>query len=93
MSCPKYLLFLGQKLHKKKIDSIEIQILDRIKKAGRGVLFFTESFVSYGSSEAVKKALQRLTNSGELDRVATGIYVRPVIDNVIGNVSSVLPNL
>ena len=69
------------------IDSIEIQILDRIKKAGRGVLFFTESFVSYGSSEAVKKALQRLTNSGELDRVATGIYVRPVIDNVIGKVS------
>lgn len=67
--------------------SIEIQILDRIKKAGRGVLFFTESFVSYGSSEAVKKALQRLTNSSELERVATGIYVRPVIDNVIGKVS------
>ncbi len=68
-------------------ESIEIQILDRIKKAGRGVLFFTESFVAYGSAEAVKKALQRLTNSGELDRVATGIYVRPVIDNVIGKVS------
>lgn len=67
--------------------SIEIQILNRIKKAGRGVLFFTESFVSYGNDEAVKKALQRLTNSGELDRVATGIYVRPVFDNVIGKVS------
>lgn len=51
------------------------------------MLFFTESFVSFGSSEAVKKALQRLTNSGELDRVATGIYVRPVIDSVIGKVS------
>ena len=51
------------------------------------MLFFTESFVSYGNTEAVKKALQRLTNSGELDRVATGIYVRPVIDNVIGKVS------
>ena len=69
------------------IESTETQILYRIKKAGRGVLFFTESFVSYGSSEAVKKALQRLTNSGELDRVSTGIYVRPVIDNVIGKVS------
>jgi hypothetical protein len=67
--------------------SIEIQLLDRIKKAGRGVLFFTESFVSYGNTEAVKKALQRLTNSGELERVATGIYVRPVIDSVIGKVS------
>lgn len=68
-------------------ESIEKQILNRIKKAGRGVLFFTESFVAYGSTEAVKKALQRLTNSGELDRVATGIYVRPVMDNIIGKVS------
>lgn len=67
--------------------SVENKILYRIKKAGRGVLFFTESFVSCGSTEAVKKALQRLTNSGELDRVATGIYVRPVIDNIIGKVS------
>ena len=68
-------------------ESIEIQILNRIKKAGRGVLFFTESFISYGSTEAVKKALQRLTNSGELERVATGIYVRPVIDSIIGKIS------
>jgi hypothetical protein len=67
--------------------SIELQVLNRVKKAGRGMLFFTESFVSYGSAEAIKKALQRLTNSGELDRVAPGIYVRPVIDNVIGKVS------
>jgi len=69
------------------VESTEIQIIDRIKKAGRGVLFFTENFVSYGSPEAVKKALQRLANSGELERVSTGIYVRPVIDSVIGKVS------
>jgi len=74
-------------------ESIEIQILNRIKKAGRGVLFFTESFVSYGSAEAVKKALQRLTNSGELDRVATGIYVRPVFDDVIGKVSTSIEDI
>jgi len=67
--------------------SVEKKILERIKKAARGLLFFAENFISYGSSEAVKKALQRLTNSGELDRVATGIYVRPIIDNVIGKVS------
>lgn len=68
-------------------ESIELQIFKRIKKAGRGVLFFTESFVSYGNTESVRKALQRLANSGELDRVTTGIYVRPVIDKVIGKVS------
>ena len=86
-SCPKKSLNLGQKSGNNSIESIEIQIHKRIKKAGRGVLFFAESFISYGGAEAVKKALQRLTNSGELDRVATGIYVRPVIDNIIGKVS------
>lgn len=68
-------------------ESTEIQILDRIKKAGRGVLFFTESFIGYGNNEAVKKALQRLVNKGELMRVATGIYVRPETDNIIGPVT------
>lgn len=65
-------------------ESIEIKILNRIKKASRGVLFFAESFIAYGSMEAIKKALQRLTNSGKLMRVATGIYVRPKRDPVIG---------
>ena len=30
--------------------------------------------------------MERLVKSGELDRVAQGIYVRPVIDDFIGNV-------
>jgi Family of unknown function (DUF6088) len=69
-------------------ESIEIQILDRIKKAGRGVLFFTDSFMSYGNAKAVSKALQRLVKAGEIERVAAGIYVRPIIDTVIGKVST-----
>lgn len=51
------------------------------------MLFFTENFISFGSTEAVKKALQRLTNAGELDRVATGIYVRPQMDDIVGKVT------
>jgi hypothetical protein len=68
-------------------ESIEIKILDRIKKAGRGVLFFTDSFMAFGNAKAVSKALERLTKEGELLRVATGIYVRPEIDPVIGPVT------
>jgi len=68
--------------------TIEIQILNRIKKAGKGVLFFTESFMAFGNADAVRKALQRLVKAGELERVAVGIYVRPVIDNIIGKVST-----
>lgn len=67
--------------------SIEIQILERIKKAGGGVLFFAENFITYGTQDAVRQALVRLVKAGELERVATGIYVRPQIDSVIGKVT------
>ena len=66
--------------------NIEIQILKRIKKAKRGVLFFNDSFIAFGSSDAVRQALARLVKAGELDRVATGIYTNPEIDPVIGKV-------
>ena|SRR5690242_14834076 len=66
--------------------SIEKQILKRIKKARRGVLFFIENFIHFGNPEAVKKALQRLVNADELERVATGIYVRPATDSIVGKI-------
>jgi hypothetical protein len=85
--CPKYSLYLGQISIKSMKESTEKQILRRIKKAKRGTLFFSENFFRYGNTEAIRKALQRLSKTSELDRVARGIYVRPVIDSVIGKVS------
>jgi hypothetical protein len=67
--------------------SIEIQILERIKKAKRGVLFFAESFITYGTPDAIRQALTRLVKAEKLERVATGIYVRPQTDSVIGKVT------
>ena len=64
--------------------SIELHILNKIKKAKRGTLFFSDSFTSLGNAKAVGKALQRLAQSGELYRVATGIYVHPVKDAILG---------
>ena len=69
------------------INNVIDQILAKIKKARRGTLFFGEDFISKGNSEAVRKALQRLVKYGELVRIATGIYVRPEIDPVIGPVT------
>lgn len=66
--------------------SIETQVLDKIKRTQRGSLFFVDSFTAIGNAKAVNKALERLVKSGELERVATGIYVRPVIDDFIGKV-------
>lgn len=67
-------------------EIIKIQILNKIKKAQRGSLFFADSFASIANAKAVNKALERLVKSGELHRVATGIYVRPMEDKIIGTI-------
>ena len=64
--------------------SIEELILRKIRKAKRGSLFFPEHFSDFGSAKTVGKALVRLMESGQLHRVATGIYVRPEKDRVLG---------
>lgn len=66
--------------------SIEIQVLEKIKRSPRGMLFFVGSFAGIANSKSANKALERLVRSGEIERVAQGIYVRPVIDNYIGKV-------
>lgn len=64
--------------------SIELLILNKIKKAKRGSLFFVDSFATVANAKAVNKALERLVNNQQLHRIATGIYVRPEIDKTIG---------
>ena len=66
--------------------SIEIQILEKIKRSLRGTFFFVDSFAKITNTKSVNKALERLVKSGEIERVAQGIYVRPVIDDYIGKV-------
>jgi uncharacterized protein (DUF2267 family) len=66
--------------------SIENQVLEKIKNARRGTLFFGQDFVAQGSDEAVRKALERLVKKGEIERIATGIYLRPEIDPIVGKV-------
>ncbi len=70
--------------------SIEIQIFNKIKKAKGGTLFFTDSFTTIANAKSVNKALERLVNSGNLHRVATGIYVCTIKDKIIG---TVLPSI
>jgi predicted transcriptional regulator of viral defense system len=45
-----------------------------------------DSFTKIANTKSANKALERLVKSGEIERVAQGIYVRPVIDNYIGKV-------
>lgn len=67
-------------------ENIEIQVLEKIKKARGGSLFFTEDFLRFGSSKAVAKALERLVEKEEISRVARGIYARLEKDPVLGPV-------
>ncbi len=68
------------------MQSIDDKIFDKIKKAGRGSLFFTEDFLRFGSAKAVAKALERLVEKDELTRVARGIYARLKTNPLFGKV-------
>jgi hypothetical protein len=68
------------------MQSIESQILNIINKIKRGSLIFPEDFRELGSSEAVRLALHRLEKEHRIIRVAQGIYVRPKISKLIGEI-------
>jgi hypothetical protein len=55
----------------------EDHILIKIKQAKPGTLFFPEQFRKFGENTAIRKAFQRLTESGKIIRVTQGMYVIP----------------
>jgi len=68
-------------------DTVEYKILTKIKKAKRGTLFFSDNFASFGNAETIRRTLNRLVEASEIDRVASGIFVRPQIDKIIGKIT------
>jgi hypothetical protein len=66
------------------MQSIEKQIERSIKSKPIGSLVLPDDYLSYGSSDAVRKALDRLQDKKVLVRVAQGIYARPKISKLIG---------
>ncbi|MBK9248802.1 MAG: hypothetical protein IPM69_11960 [Ignavibacteria bacterium] len=66
------------------MQSIEKQIERSIKSKPMGSLILPDDYLSYGSSDAIRKALERLQDKKVIVRVAQGIYVRPKISTLIG---------
>lgn len=66
------------------MESIDKQILSSLKKCGRGTVFFPDRFARYGNPVRVQKAMEQLVVSGDIVRVARGIYCYPNIDKVFG---------
>jgi hypothetical protein len=68
------------------MQKTEENIEKSIKRKPKGALLFPEDFAMLGTSVAVRKALQRLREKGLIKQVAHGIYVRPKINDFIGDV-------
>jgi hypothetical protein len=69
------------------MQSIERQIEKMIKSKARGSLLLPEDYLILGSSEAVRKALTRLEEKKIIVRIAQGIYVRPKVSKLIGQLT------
>jgi hypothetical protein len=56
------------------------QVIDIIKKKGKGNLVFAKDFTLCGTDYAIRHSLSRLSKNGTLVRLSPGIYLYPKID-------------
>jgi hypothetical protein len=66
------------------MQSLQNQILARIRGKGRGSVFSSKDFLDLGDRNPVDKALSRLCAQGIIRRVTTGIYDFPREDKELG---------
>jgi hypothetical protein len=66
------------------VKSIVKEIENKLKSGRRGKILFASDFSLFGLPKAVNKAMERLTQSGMLIRLAQGIYLYPQIDTRLG---------
>ena len=66
------------------IESVEKQVDKAISNHKRGKIFFPSNFTKFGSSTAIRQALNRLEDKGVLIRLAKGIYLYPKKHELLG---------
>ncbi len=64
----------------------ESNISKYIQSKPKGTLLFPDDFSHLGTPVAIRKALQRLREKGLIKNVTHGIYVRPKISELVGEV-------
>jgi hypothetical protein len=64
----------------------ESNISNYIQSKPKGTLLIPDDFTHLGTPAAIRKALQRLREKGLIKSVTHGIYVRPKISELIGEV-------
>lgn len=66
--------------------SVAETIRKRVLRVQRGEPFTNKRFLKLGPRASVDKALSRLVQEGVIQRIAWGIFVRPVSNRYVGNV-------
>ena len=64
--------------------SIHNQIEKKIESLKKGSILFISDFIEFGTTENIKKVMQRLEKKEVLIRLAHGIYLYPKKDKVLG---------
>ncbi len=55
--------------------TVQVRILTRMRRRGRGRIFVPKDFLDDAGREAVDQALARLVRSGEVERLGRGLYM------------------
>jgi hypothetical protein len=66
------------------MSNIQDDILDRIRRQGRGKVFTPKDFLDMGSRAAADQSLSRLVKAGEIQRLARGLYQYPRMNKRLG---------
>jgi hypothetical protein len=56
---------MRQKITKNTLNIIDNRVINKIKKAKGGSLFFIDGFINLGSAKAINKALEHLVENPE----------------------------
>lgn len=67
-------------------ESVNRIIALKVSRFKPGHVFLPSDFKELGTSTAIRKALSRLVETGQVERMGQGIYVIPKNDKVFGNV-------
>ncbi len=68
-------------------ESVEKRVLNQIDGFDPGKVFFAETFLEISNAKAINKALELLAKKDKIARVATGIYTKPKISDVLGRLT------
>jgi hypothetical protein len=66
------------------MNTIQDQILDQIRRQGRGKVFIPKDFLDLGSRNAADQSLSRLVKGGAIERLGRGLYHYPQMNERLG---------